>query len=173
MPWLLQNRKTYDTMTLKELTDSISEADVIQALVATYDVDEKELEGYRTLLRSLKGRTKVSGNHVLMIEHVSTEDGEEYEDVYGTVPGESQTYSLTLCPRDEWLGMQVAPAVLERYSKAGIVAHCLWEMTFHGFTDEQVDAFRHSLEKDIEEEAIEILDIDEMLGAAGTNDIRR
>ena len=38
----------------------------------------------------------------------------------------------------EWLGMEIDPDTLTRYTEPDIIAHCLWEMTFFGYTLEDI-----------------------------------
>lgn len=47
--------------------------------------------------------------------------------------------------------MQVDFDTLDRLSAAEIVAHCLWEMTFFGFTQAEIAAERAELERRVAE----------------------
>ncbi len=47
-------------------------------------------------------------------------------------------YSLSMEPWERWLGMEIDPSALEKFSVPQIIAHCVWEMTFHGFEQWQV-----------------------------------
>ena len=48
---------------------------------------------------------------------------------------EETVWSLSLQPWRSWLGMTVEPAALAEYSPAQMVAYCLNDMTFHGFSE--------------------------------------
>jgi hypothetical protein len=54
-------------------------------------------------------------------------------------------FALDLTPWEEWLGMSIAPETLEGFQPAEIAAHCLWEMTWHGFDQGKTQAFREQL----------------------------
>jgi hypothetical protein len=54
-------------------------------------------------------------------------------------------FALDLTPWEEWLGMGIAPETLETFQPAEIAAHCLWEMTWHGFDQAKTQAFREQL----------------------------
>ena len=54
-------------------------------------------------------------------------------------------YALDLTPWEEWLGMGIAAETLEGFEPAEIAAHCLWEMTWHGFDQAKTQAFREQL----------------------------
>jgi hypothetical protein len=45
---------------------------------------------------------------------------------------------IEFSPWSEWKGMEIMPETLEQFSIAEIVAHCLKEMTFSGFSQEAV-----------------------------------
>jgi hypothetical protein len=36
------------------------------------------------------------------------------------------------------MGMDIDPGFLSKYSTAGILGHCLWEMTFYGYAREAI-----------------------------------
>ena len=36
------------------------------------------------------------------------------------------------------MGMDIDPGSLSKYSAADILGHCLWEMTFYGYTQEAI-----------------------------------
>jgi hypothetical protein len=54
-------------------------------------------------------------------------------------------YALDLTSWEEWLGMSIAPETLETFQPGEIAAHCLWEMTWHGFDQGKTQAFREQL----------------------------
>jgi hypothetical protein len=54
-------------------------------------------------------------------------------------------YALDVTPWEDWLGMQIDPSSLKRFDPAELVAHCLWELTFHGFEPSDIPAFADGL----------------------------
>ena len=54
-------------------------------------------------------------------------------------------YALDLTPWEDWLGMSIAEQTLNGFQPALIAAHCLWEMTWHGFDQGKTQAFREQL----------------------------
>jgi hypothetical protein len=44
--------------------------------------------------------------------------------------------------------MPIDSETLEEFAPPAIVAHCLWDMTFHGFTQEKIEAFELELEQE-------------------------
>lgn len=43
-------------------------------------------------------------------------------------------FNLSYTPWEEWLGMSAAQETLAAYKTSEIAAHCLWEMTYLGFS---------------------------------------
>lgn len=66
--------------------------------------------------------------------------------------GDTETrWSLAFRPWRVWLGMSIEPATLEAHAPAHVVAHCLYEMTFHGFFEATIQATHHELLRRVEE----------------------
>jgi hypothetical protein len=62
------------------------------------------------------------------------------------LPDQEMPYALDVTPWEDWLGMQIDPSSLQRFDPAELVAHCLWEMTFHGFEPSDIRAFFEGLQ---------------------------
>ena len=60
-------------------------------------------------------------------------------------------FALDFTPWEEWLAMEVDMTSLEVFTEAKIVAHSLWEMTFHGFAQEQVQQTLAELKRRVDE----------------------
>lgn len=60
-------------------------------------------------------------------------------------------FALSLEPWEHWLGMEVDPATLEGYTKPEVAAHCIWEMTFHGLEQSQIQETREELRRRVDE----------------------
>ncbi len=65
---------------------------------------------------------------------VATEDNEWT----GERAGEPVYWALDFTPWAEWLALPIEADTEGRLSSAEIVAHCLWEMTWHGYEEEHV-----------------------------------
>ena len=48
---------------------------------------------------------------------------------------------MKAAPWGEWMGLDISPETLENFSYAEIVAHCLYEMTWFGGSEEEVKGF--------------------------------
>lgn len=49
-------------------------------------------------------------------------------------------YGIEFCPWKDWVSMYITQDSLDNFTKEDIVAACLHEMTFFGFTDSEVQA---------------------------------
>ena len=78
---------------------------------------------------------------VVHIELKEEEDGVEDMDVYGIKPSSKDAWALELTRWELWLGMEIAPSTLQRYSLSEIVAHCLYEMSFCGYDQREIAHF--------------------------------
>lgn len=72
---------------------------------------------------------------------------EDYEDVFAVYPSEHQAehYALEFTPWEQWLGLELDRLTLDTYAPGQVLAYCLWEMTFYGFTQTEVQAKLESL----------------------------
>ena len=64
---------------------------------------------------------------------------------------EEAVWSLSLRARRNWLGMTIEPSTLAEYSPAQVVAQCLNEMTFHGFSEAENREVREELQRRVAE----------------------
>jgi DNA gyrase/topoisomerase IV subunit A len=94
------------------------------------------------------------------LEIVLTKIGSEESDFYIDVSGceinhdqnsSSDTYSLTSTKWNEWLGMNINQNTLNEFNELEIISHCLYEMTFFAFDEEEIQNHLASLEESIEE----------------------
>jgi len=152
--------------TLKDFVMEVSFKEVAEAM-KKHHPDYWSNRGFPTgckmVLEELKKKEPVSRDDgmKIIIEHVKQEwndpeiPDEEYEDV-GGIDDDGERWALDFTPWAEWLGMEIHPESVHNYSPAEIVAHCIWEMTWNGFTEEEIEKkkneFGERLAKAFEEE---------------------
>lgn len=104
----------------------------------------KEYEECSRFYDSLKMMVPKECPLELVVWHGLTEDNKIGYDVRGK--GYSKEYcgevhySICGLPWDEWLGLVVCEETLKTLSPAQIVGYALYEMTYLGFSEEEVDA---------------------------------
>ena len=64
---------------------------------------------------------------------------------------EETVWSLSLQPWRSWLGMTIEPVTLAEHSPAQVVAYCMSDMTFHGFSEAENRAVSEELQRRVAE----------------------
>jgi hypothetical protein len=139
-------------MNFHELVHKYKWDDVWPALLRLYPDQEKSAEGYQRAFETLQALAPVETKMRIWIEAVTEVDtGEHYAAVSGkdgtlkkdSTPGvfkdddvgnQEESFGIEFVDWDEWLGMEIAPETLSSYSELDILGHCLWEMTFYGYS---------------------------------------
>jgi hypothetical protein len=140
--------------TLRDLVLKVNEADVVERIVRFYDQREKEWwpDAVADVLGQLRKLTPdpAGSQYQLSIELTQPTDPEEqpFWDVSCTKEGDPERCGLDLSPWEEWLAIRVPQSLLDKMTPAEIVAHCVWEMTFYGFSQEKIAASRAELFSD-------------------------
>jgi len=65
-----------------------------------------------------------------------------------------QTWSLAMSSFDYWSSLEIDKKTMKEYSVLDIICHSLWEMTFFGFTNEDIEKQKEKIDrrsKEIEE----------------------
>lgn len=140
--------------------------DVEESLLDLYPDPSENIEGYRQVYEELNSLEPSDNedNCTIVIE-LQYDDIEKknYYSVSGLIDG--MTYGIEFSPWEEWLGYYVDENLLKEMSKEEIVAHCLYEMTWAGFTQkdikERVDEIEQVIQ-DYKNGKIEAVDIDDL-----------
>lgn len=111
------------------------------ALLRLYPEQKKNINGYKDVFETLRLIRPRYSNEGMVIDIRRVGRG---KNAYFAVSGiclekdTQQSYALEYTPWSKWLGYEVSRSVLHKLSKEEIAAHCLWEMTFAGFTQEKI-----------------------------------
>ena len=143
--------------TLRDLVLEVQEAAVVEAIARFYD--QRETQWLPDAVSDVLGQLrKLAPDHAgsryqLSIELTPPVDPKDqpFWDVSCIKEGDADRCGLDLSPWDEWIALHVPQSLLDKMTAAEIVAHCVWEMTFHGFTQEKIAAFRAELECSVKE----------------------
>lgn len=156
-------------MKFKDLIDKYKWDDVYSTFMQLYLDQEKNIEGYKRVFEELRTLEPVETKMCIVIEdvfdeydkeycaHVSGKDGtlnkecdpEHFKD--DEVGNQEVLYAIEFTDWAEWLAMEIEQESLSKYSELDIIGHCLWEMTFYGFTQEKIKKQLAQLEKEAEE----------------------
>lgn len=138
-------------MTLKELVEYTPWPTILVSFRAIYPEAANNLDGYGLVFEKLKELEPEKPDYWILLESVRTED-EAFVDVSGLrknpkIEEDKYPQGLELSPWREWLGMEIHPETLKCFSTTEILVHCLYEMTYAGFTESTIQKRSHSMEK--------------------------
>ena len=125
--------------TFRELATRHTWEEVGPVLVSLYPGQKSSLVGYEKVLAQLRTIEPISSDWHIVVEWVEDWfDGKPYVHVCGRKRGDDQNWALDFTDWAEWLGMEIAPPSFETFTGIEVLAHCLYEMTWFGFTLEDV-----------------------------------
>jgi hypothetical protein len=152
-------------MNFKELLSKYEWDDVEPVLFKLYPDQEKNRAGYRQVFETLHTIQPIETKMRLVIEDVLDEftgkyhasvsgrDGTLMKDLIPPVPVDEEagnrevSYGIELTDWAEWLDMEIEPETLSRYAEVDVIGHCLWEMTFFGYSQEDIEKTVEGLER--------------------------
>jgi hypothetical protein len=139
-------------MRLKDIINSVSWPDVWYAMMEYYPDQEQNLEGYHKVFHELLEKDPTNEYDMdLVIKAVVEDDDHTYYHVYGLDNTDDTEYAIDFMPWSEWVNMKVPDILVVIYPKEDIVAHCLWEMTFCGYHEEEIQAKMNELKAMVED----------------------
>ncbi|MEW6740084.1 MAG: DUF6557 family protein [Nitrospirota bacterium] len=143
-----------DKIFLKDIVQACAFRNVKAALLALYPDQKHNIIGYKNVFETLKQMRPRYNKEGMVIDIKRVGRGKnEYFDVSGICLEKDvkQSYALEYTSWSKWLGYEVSPKVLKRMLKEEIIAHCLWEMTFMGFTQNKIRRELNKLKKRVED----------------------
>lgn len=135
------SKSEFEKVLFKDIVRSCSFKKVKDALLELYPDQRKSIKGYKYVFNILKLMRPGYSKEGLVIEIEKVGRGKNaYFSVSGICVQEEtkQSYALEYMPWSEWLGCKVGKQVINKMTKEEITAHCLWEMTFMGFTQDKI-----------------------------------
>lgn len=144
-------------MKFKKLIQSNSWLSVATILLQLYPDEEKNISGYKKVFEELLFMSPEDSEILIVVAHQKDDfDGEEYVDVsgkYANPKNEEEKFSqaIEFTPWNKWLGMEISQESFLYFSELEIISHCLYEMTFAGFEEEEIQEELNSMEKSIED----------------------
>jgi len=126
-------------------------------LLNLYPDEEKNISGYEDVYNKLLLMSAEDIDMSIVVTNQKDDfDDEKYVDVSGRCNNPkskedefSQVIEFTAWSK--WLGMDICEESLRRFSELELIAHCLFEMTFAGFEEDEIQLQMTELEKQIEE----------------------
>ena len=144
-------------MNFKNLIQGNSWLSVAEILVKLYPDQKDSLQSYEEVYEKLKFMPEEDSDLSIEIEYQTDDfDGAEYVSVsgkYDDPKNEEETFSqaIEFEPWKKWLGMNITSESLASFSELEIIAYCLFEMTFVGFEEEDIQQELIKLEQEMED----------------------
>ena len=118
------------------------EFDKVSPIICKMHDQERNIDGYEKVfntIRSMTPRRHKLTDLFIRVEKL-TENGEDYLDVDGVdvFKNDGRSYGLELSPWVDWISMFITKETLDNLTYEEIVAACLFEMTFFGFTEDDI-----------------------------------
>ncbi len=126
-------------ITLKELLPLFSDKEIINRLIKLIPHQKKNGVEYKRALNELRklSSKEVKDIQIYIRKEYDTFDKKSYICTSG-IDKDNKTWAIEFTPFEEWLGMIIHRKTLNNFSKLDIIAHCLFEMTWFGFTNKDV-----------------------------------
>ena len=155
-------------MKLAELVCNCDWANIRSAILRLYPDDRKNMAGFESIFGRLQTLTPVITEMRIVLEEVFDDgENERYTHVCGKdgtlkkeenpegfkddeIGNQEMSYGIEFVEWEEWIGMDIDQESLSKYSAADILVHCLWEMTFYGYTQEAIQKQAKQLKEDAE-----------------------
>ncbi len=128
-------------MKLMNLLEQSRWDEVWPNLLRLYPDQEASLPDYERVYWSLLSASlvEIETTMRLVIEYVlNTGELGGYWDVSGQDVEDLEFYAIEFRPWEEWLRMEIDPETLKTLSPLDIICHCLWEMTFIGYEQDEI-----------------------------------
>jgi hypothetical protein len=145
-------------MMLKKIINEVDFTDVWKYTVELYN-DYNNVSNMAAHCRAFEKLMSMQPTVRDMIIHIEYKKDESFAvedivieagwDVFCTYESDSEKYALDFTPWSEWLGMEIDEVSLKELKPHEIVAHCLWEMTFFSFDEEETQQACNELKETI------------------------
>jgi hypothetical protein len=115
------------------------------------------IENYRLVYEALKFLQPVYSDIEIVLYQYYDDDGQpSVVDVSGINPTPepddiTKGLALEFTTWDKWLGMDIKPLTLKEFTEIEIICHCLDEMTYAGFEQEEIQAEFDKLKSIVDE----------------------
>ena len=136
-----------------DIVQACTFGNIKKSLLTLYPDQKRNITGYRYVFETLRRMRYRKNKEGMTIRIQKASRGKDrYFDVSGiSAEGDHQSFALEFVSWGKWLGYEVDQATLKKMPKEEIVAHCLWEMTFIGFTQNKIRRRLAAMEKQVKD----------------------
>jgi len=145
-------------MKLFELIQTNNWLSVEFTLLNLYPDQEQNIESYKNIYSQLQQTTAINTNmQIVLTQYFDDETNEKgYVDVSGFNDDDPQetlsvSHAIEFVPWKEWLGMTINKITLAEFNELEIISHCLYEMTFIGYNEAEIQEQFAAINKTVDE----------------------
>jgi len=124
--------------------------------------EKKNIQGYEKVFSKLKSLDPSETDMTLYLDLVLKEDDpfsdEDWTHLYfknGSMcdlsPDKEEIFCMGFSSWSEWLGVEINKETEEKHSPEEIISHCLYEMTFYGFTEKKIKSASDDLKERLDD----------------------
>jgi hypothetical protein len=148
-------------MKLKDLIKLYNWLSVELTLLKLYPDQVTMVDDYRKVFERLTFLESENYNmSIVLAEYNCDLDDESEISTYVDVSGRkiendpntlTDSYAIEFLDWKKWLGMDLAPETIQNFSELEIIVHCLYEMTFMGYNEEEIKEQFYQINNRVEE----------------------
>ncbi|MCC7525531.1 MAG: hypothetical protein IT250_11960 [Chitinophagaceae bacterium] len=129
-------------------------------LLDLYPDQNEIIDEYRKVFETLHNLQPVDNDMLIVLTEYESDSDEKVKSAYADVSGRKRipeqnsitdSYAMEFVKWENWLGMELAPETKNNFSELEIIAHCLYEMTFCGYEQEEIQEQLDSIQKTVDE----------------------
>lgn len=149
-------------MKLQQLIKSNNWLSIEMTLLNLYPDQKKIISEYRNVFEMIQLLEPFDNDMLIVLTEYESDtlDYTEEKTFYVDVSGRklindptsfSNSYAIEFESWEKWLGMKLSPETLENFNELEIISHCLYEMTFCGYEQEEIQEQLQSIKKSVED----------------------
>ena len=146
-------------MRFREIIKSYDWSSVETTLLRLYPDQKDTIDGHRSVFDCLQIIQSEKDDTLIVLTEcpTDTDDKTEPKSTYVAVSGREQvpnsagiteSCALEFTRWEKWLGMNLAPETTKNFNDLEIIAHCLFEMTFYGYNQNEIQKQLDSIGKE-------------------------
>jgi hypothetical protein len=145
-------------MYLHELIKTNNWLSVSMTLISLYPDQQDGLPAYEKVYLKLQGLMPVESYIEIVLQQCY--DDESGEVLYVDVSGRrnenkdqllTESLAIEFVPWNKWLGMVISEDTLKNFNQLEIISHCLYEMTFAGYDEKEIQRQFSAIRSTVEE----------------------
>lgn len=132
-------------MTFQKLLRNHFWANISPIFLEIYPEAKRNIDGLKNVFEKLMVMDS-EGIEMSIVLTKEIDEEEEYIEVsglYNNPKNEEEKYlqGIEFISWNKWLGMDICEESLDNFSEQEIISHCLYEMTFYGFSEKNIEKF--------------------------------